>query len=71
VCGICGILSLDGENTINEHLLHQMVAAQRHRGPDDEGYFCASAVGLGFCRLAILDLTPAGHKRGWENLADL
>ncbi len=62
MCGICGILSLDGENTINEHLLHQMVAAQRHRGPDDEGYFCASAVGLGFCRLAILDLTPAGHQ---------
>jgi asparagine synthase (glutamine-hydrolysing) len=62
VCGICGILSLDGENTIAEHLLRQMTMAQIHRGPDDEGYFCAPGVSLGFCRLAILDLTPAGHQ---------
>jgi asparagine synthase (glutamine-hydrolysing) len=39
-----------------------MVSAQRHRGPDDEGYLCEPGIGLGFCRLAILDLTPAGHQ---------
>lgn len=39
-----------------------MIAVQRHRGPDDEGYLCEPGIGLGFCRLAILDLTPAGHQ---------
>ena len=62
MCGICGIISLDGEQPVAETVLRQMTAAQRHRGPDDEGYFCANGVGLGFCRLAILDLTPAGHQ---------
>src|SRR5579883_851146 len=62
MCGICGILQLDSESFVSEPLLRQMTAAQKHRGPDDEGYFCESGVGLGFCRLSILDLTPAGHQ---------
>ena len=62
MCGICGVLCLDGENTVDESVLRQMSTAQRHRGPDDEGYLCASGVGFGFRRLAILDLTPAGHQ---------
>jgi asparagine synthase (glutamine-hydrolysing) len=62
MCGICGILCLDGRESINEGLLREMTAAQRHRGPDDDGYFSEDGVGLGFCRLAILDLTPAGHQ---------
>jgi asparagine synthase (glutamine-hydrolysing) len=62
MCGICGLLQLDSRGFIAEPLLRQMTAAQRHRGPDDEGYFCASGIGLGFCRLSILDLTPAGHQ---------
>jgi len=53
---------LDGEETVSERLLREMTAAQRHRGPDDEGYLSEPGVGLGFCRLAILDLTPAGHQ---------
>jgi asparagine synthase (glutamine-hydrolysing) len=62
MCGICGLLQLDSEAFVTEPLLRQMTAAQKHRGPDDEGYFCESGVGLGFCRLSILDLTPAGHQ---------
>ena len=62
MCGVCGVLGLDGEYTVAEELLHQMCTAQRHRGPDDEGYLCAAGVGFGFCRLAILDLTPAAHQ---------
>jgi asparagine synthase (glutamine-hydrolysing) len=62
MCGICGLLQLDGSSFGAEPFLREMTAVQKHRGPDDEGYFCASSVGLGFCRLAIQDLTPAGHQ---------
>src|SRR5262249_9324175 len=33
-----------------------------HRGPDDCGHFSEGRIGLGFRRLAILDLSPAGHQ---------
>ena len=43
-----------------------MVAALHHRGPDDQGIVVrrlgAHFVGLGHTRLAILDLTAAGHQ---------
>ncbi len=61
MCGICGVLHLGGEQTA-ESLPRAMVAAQRHRGPDDEGYLCVPGASLGFCRLAILDLTPMGRQ---------
>jgi asparagine synthase (glutamine-hydrolysing) len=62
MCGICGVLNLGGADTVEESLVQQMVTIQQHRGPDDQGIFCEPGVGLGFCRLAILDLTPAGHQ---------
>jgi asparagine synthase (glutamine-hydrolysing) len=42
--------------------LRRMTRALRHRGPDDEGMAVDGPVGLGFRRLAILDLSPAGHQ---------
>jgi asparagine synthase (glutamine-hydrolysing) len=39
-----------------------MTDAIAHRGPDDEGFFIDGSVGLGHRRLAILDLSPAGHQ---------
>lgn len=43
-----------------------MIGCQRHRGPDDEGMEILDAgpfgVGLGQRRLAILDLSQAGHQ---------
>ena len=40
-----------------------MTLAMRHRGPDDQGVHVTSEgrVGLANCRLAIRDLSPAGH----------
>jgi asparagine synthase (glutamine-hydrolysing) len=33
-----------------------------HRGPDDEGFYFAPALGLGHRRLSILDLSERGHQ---------
>ncbi|MCB9330177.1 MAG: asparagine synthase (glutamine-hydrolyzing) [Lewinellaceae bacterium] len=60
MCGISGIIHLDGK-PVPEAQLSAMMGAMKHRGPDDEGAFTESGLGLGFVRLSILDLSPAGH----------
>ena len=39
-----------------------MVSAMRHRGPDDSGVFQDNTIALAMDRLAIIDITPAGHQ---------
>jgi asparagine synthase (glutamine-hydrolysing) len=51
MCGIAGYYGLNK----NEALLRRMNAAQAHRGPDGEGYFCDEVCGLAHLRLAIID----------------
>jgi asparagine synthase (glutamine-hydrolysing) len=57
MCGIAGILSLNGR-TISPDDLYAMCAALAHRGPDDEGFYLGrdKSVGLGMRRLSIIDL---------------
>jgi len=102
MCGIAGILRLDGK-PVHWSVIKAMLDALRHRGPDDEGYVLINTRGkghkplggadtpvlvwqshlpyapkqrieafieedrrfdlvLGNRRLAILDLSPAGHQ---------
>jgi len=39
MCGICGILFRDPRQAVSRDVLRQMVAAIRHRGPDDAGTY--------------------------------
>jgi asparagine synthase (glutamine-hydrolysing) len=59
MCGICGILSLDG--TKAPDVVEAMNAAQVHRGPDDEGAFFDGPLAFGMRRLSIIGLEN-GHQ---------
>jgi asparagine synthase (glutamine-hydrolysing) len=61
VCGICGKFNFDRENKVSPDLVKAMADRIEHRGPDDEGFFVSGQVGLGFRRLAIIDL-QTGHQ---------
>lgn len=55
MCGIAGIVSLEGK-PVFEQELRNMCSAIAHRGPDDEGFYFQTGVGLGMRRLSIIDL---------------
>jgi asparagine synthase (glutamine-hydrolysing) len=61
MCGIAGIFHLDQE-PVSPVILKKMTDAIAHRGPDGEGQYIDHYVGLGHRRLAIIDLSPAGHQ---------
>lgn len=61
MCGIAGIFNQNGE-PVSPVILRRMTDAIAHRGPDGEGFFIDRFIGLGHRRLAIIDLTPAGHQ---------
>jgi asparagine synthase (glutamine-hydrolysing) len=61
MCGITGIFNTNGE-PVSPVILRKMTDAIAHRGPDGEGFYIDSFIGLGHRRLAIIDLTPAGHQ---------
>jgi asparagine synthase (glutamine-hydrolysing) len=66
MCGFAGFL--DTEPQLTNHamadLVGRMAEALRARGPDDGGTWTDAEAGIafGFRRLAILDLTAAGHQ---------
>ena len=61
MCGIAGIINLDG-TPASPVILKKMTDAIVHRGPDGEGHWIEGHVGLGHRRLSIIDLSPAGHQ---------
>jgi asparagine synthase (glutamine-hydrolysing) len=63
MCGIAGIVSFDGRCELRNSAT-AMQAQLRHRGPDDEGLYVDSFGVAAFVhtRLAILDLSAAGHQ---------
>ncbi|QII83324.1 asparagine synthase (glutamine-hydrolyzing) [Bordetella hinzii] len=61
MCGVAGLIQLDGA-PVSPVALQRMTDAIAHRGPDGEGHWIEGNVGLGHRRLAIIDLSPAGHQ---------
>lgn len=64
MCGFAGFLDPSGRVAEPMATLAAMAQTLVHRGPDDEGmtFDAKSRVGLAFRRLAIIDLSPAGHQ---------
>jgi asparagine synthase (glutamine-hydrolysing) len=61
MCGFAGLVATRS-GAVDPQRVARMGATIAHRGPDDDGQWCEGRVGLAFRRLAILDLSPAGHQ---------
>jgi asparagine synthase (glutamine-hydrolysing) len=61
MCGITGIFNVMGQ-PVPIAVLRKMTDIIAHRGPDGEGFWTRTCVGFGHRRLAIIDLSAAGHQ---------
>ena len=61
MCGIAGVLHYDG-TPAEPVLLRRMGEAIAHRGRDGSGEYVDGVLGLAHRRLAIIDLSSAGHQ---------
>jgi asparagine synthase (glutamine-hydrolysing) len=61
MCGIAGQFNFQRREPVEREAIVRMARSIAHRGPDDEGFFVAGPVGLGFRRLSIIDLA-GGHQ---------
>jgi asparagine synthase (glutamine-hydrolysing) len=61
MCGIAGQFNFTSDEPVDRETVTRMARSIAHRGPDDEGYFFAGPLGLGFRRLSIIDLS-GGHQ---------
>jgi asparagine synthase (glutamine-hydrolysing) len=61
MCGITGQFNFLRHEPVERDTIVRMARSIAHRGPDDEGFFVAGPVGLGFRRLSIIDLA-GGHQ---------
>jgi asparagine synthase (glutamine-hydrolysing) len=61
MCGICGQYNFGNQSPVLHKHIEEMTKSLVHRGPDDEGYYVAGSLGLGFRRLSIIDLA-GGHQ---------
>ena len=59
---MCGILGYLGKRSFDAEAFGRALDVMAKRGPDDRGIFETPEVLLGHRRLAILDLSPAGHQ---------
>lgn len=57
MCGIAGIYHYNSpDKPVSEDVLKHMLAAIKHRGPDESGILFSNNLGIGSVRLSIIDL---------------
>jgi len=61
MCGIVGIFNFN-QQPVAHSQIKAMTDSLIHRGPDGEGQYIDRNIGLGHRRLAIIDLSAAGHQ---------
>ena len=61
MCGIAGLISLDGRALPGPQTLDAMCRTIVHRGPDDQGTFHTDWAAIGMRRLSIIDVA-GGHQ---------
>ena len=61
MCGIAGLISLDGRALPGPQTLDAMCRTIVHRGPDDQGTFHTGWAAIGMRRLSIIDVA-GGHQ---------
>lgn len=62
MCGILGYVALKREARPSGEAFERALATLARRGPDDRGTWADGNAILGHTRLAIIDLSPAGHQ---------
>jgi len=66
MCGIAGFFQSSSTTDDARAIIKRMTDAIKHRGPDSEGFWIGqeenNRIVLGHRRLAIQDLSPAGHQ---------
>lgn len=62
MCGIAGLICQPDHRPAMAQELKPMLDAIAYRGPDDEGIYVDGPLAFGHRRLAILDLSEAGHQ---------
>lgn len=55
MCGICGVIAIDGPLDLPAGAPERMIGVIRHRGPDEFGAWRDETVFLGHARLSIID----------------
>jgi len=61
MCGVCGELRLDSSRS-SPDTIQRMLGPLQRRGPDHEGIYFSTAVGLGHRRLSIIDLSSHANQ---------
>lgn len=65
MCGIAGFATAPTSSPAGQGDLQAMCDAIMHRGPDDDGMYCAAGIGIGMRRLSIIDV--AGGRQPIAN----
>jgi len=66
MCGICGVLSLEGPLVLPPKTPERMIGVIRHRGPDEFGAWRDDDIFLGHARLSIIDLATGQQPMATE-----